>query len=149
MGEAAARAGRRASEHNPCPAHDTARGLLFILGGCARAGACSTGQARSGTEYGPLVDSPDWSYVDTGAAAPQTKAQARRTRQAAAAVVRALSFSLSLSHVHAHAHTHTHRNTCTHASLSLSVSGVVCVNPGRQQRVLRLSLQMVKRHAPQ
>ncbi len=42
---------------------------------------CSTGQSRSGTEYGPLVDRPDWSYVDTGAQAPPTKAQGRRARR--------------------------------------------------------------------
>ncbi len=45
------------------------------------------GQARSATEYGPLVDRADWSYVDTGAAAPDTKAQKRRSRRQVSTLV--------------------------------------------------------------
>uniref|UniRef100_A0A3Q3WNV2 Large ribosomal subunit protein mL52 n=1 Tax=Mola mola TaxID=94237 RepID=A0A3Q3WNV2_MOLML len=38
------------------------------------------GLARSGTEYGPLTDLPDWSYAD-GRAAPQMKGQLRRSQE--------------------------------------------------------------------
>eukprot|EP00038_Savillea_parva_P031191 m.83626 g.83626 ORF g.83626 m.83626 type:complete len:115 (+) comp9550_c0_seq3:181-525(+) len=41
------------------------------------------GKARSGTEYGPLTDLPDWSYED-GTPAPPTAAQLKRERQQAA-----------------------------------------------------------------
>eukprot|EP01134_Creolimax_fragrantissima_P005462 CFRG5462T1 len=42
----------------------------------------SRGQARSGNEYGPITDTPDWSYVDTNEPAPKTKAQRNRTLKA-------------------------------------------------------------------
>ncbi|KAK6467701.1 39S ribosomal protein L52 [Huso huso] len=38
------------------------------------------GFARSGTEYGPLTDLPDWSYAD-GRAAPLLKGQIRRKQE--------------------------------------------------------------------
>lgn len=38
------------------------------------------GKARSGNEYGPLTDLPDWSYVD-GRPAPATKGQQRRAQR--------------------------------------------------------------------
>eukprot|EP00049_Salpingoeca_infusionum_P025121 m.18052 g.18052 ORF g.18052 m.18052 type:complete len:97 (+) comp7664_c0_seq2:405-695(+) len=41
----------------------------------------SKGVARSGNEYGPLTDGPDWTYEDTGVAAPQTTAQMKRARE--------------------------------------------------------------------
>ncbi|KNC87106.1 hypothetical protein SARC_00781, partial [Sphaeroforma arctica JP610] len=42
----------------------------------------SRGQGRSGNDYGPLTDSPDWSYVENGEPAPITKAQQRRRLKA-------------------------------------------------------------------
>ncbi|KAM3590384.1 uncharacterized protein V6R79_008505 [Siganus canaliculatus] len=38
------------------------------------------GLARSGTEYGPLTDLPDWSYAD-GRPAPPMKGQLRRKQE--------------------------------------------------------------------
>ncbi|XP_051557257.1 39S ribosomal protein L52, mitochondrial [Myxocyprinus asiaticus] len=38
------------------------------------------GLARSGSEYGPLTDLPDWSYAD-GRPAPPLKGQIRRQKQ--------------------------------------------------------------------
>ncbi|CAJ1086032.1 S ribosomal protein L52%2C mitochondrial [Xyrichtys novacula] len=38
------------------------------------------GLARSGTEYGPLTDLPDWSYAD-GRPAPPLKGQIRRKQE--------------------------------------------------------------------
>ncbi|KAM8746748.1 large ribosomal subunit protein mL52 isoform 2-T2 [Acanthopagrus schlegelii] len=38
------------------------------------------GVARSGTEYGPLTDLPDWSFAD-GRLAPPMKGQLRRKQQ--------------------------------------------------------------------
>ncbi|XP_028285342.1 large ribosomal subunit protein mL52 [Parambassis ranga] len=38
------------------------------------------GLARSGTEYGPLTDLPDWSYAD-GRPAPPLKGQLRRRKE--------------------------------------------------------------------
>ena len=38
------------------------------------------GRARSGTEYGPLTDLPDWCYAD-GRPAPPTKGHVRRAQR--------------------------------------------------------------------
>ena len=38
-----------------------------------------TGRSRSGTEYGPLTDLPDWSFAD-GRPAPAGKGQMKRTQ---------------------------------------------------------------------
>ncbi|XP_065827616.1 large ribosomal subunit protein mL52-like [Oscarella lobularis] len=38
------------------------------------------GMARSGNEYGPLTDLPDWSYAD-GRPAPESKAKVIRKRR--------------------------------------------------------------------
>ncbi|XP_069796948.1 large ribosomal subunit protein mL52 isoform X1 [Narcine bancroftii] len=40
------------------------------------------GMSRSGTEYGPLTDLPDWSYAD-GRPAPMMKGHLRRRQKAA------------------------------------------------------------------
>ena len=40
----------------------------------------SRGKARSGTEYGPLTDTPDWCFAD-GRPAPPTKAYVRRAQR--------------------------------------------------------------------
>lgn len=42
--------------------------------------ACRHGLARSGTEYGPLTDLPDWSFAD-GRPAPPLKGQLRRKQE--------------------------------------------------------------------
>ncbi|XP_060679450.1 39S ribosomal protein L52, mitochondrial [Hemiscyllium ocellatum] len=51
--------------------------------GAGSAWRLSLGQARSGTEYGPVTDLPDWSFAD-GRPSPPLKGQIRRQQQAEA-----------------------------------------------------------------
>uniref|UniRef100_A0A3B3S0B8 Large ribosomal subunit protein mL52 n=1 Tax=Paramormyrops kingsleyae TaxID=1676925 RepID=A0A3B3S0B8_9TELE len=50
------------------------------------------GLARSGSEYGPLTDLPDWSYAD-GRPAPAMKGQVRRQRERAEFAKRVVDLS--------------------------------------------------------
>ncbi|XP_029616163.1 39S ribosomal protein L52, mitochondrial [Salmo trutta] len=50
------------------------------------------GLARSGTEYGPLTDFPDWSFAD-GRSAPPLKGQLRRKQERETLARRIVSLS--------------------------------------------------------
>ncbi|XP_067870248.1 39S ribosomal protein L52, mitochondrial [Heterodontus francisci] len=59
-------------------------GVRFLsCGTMCRAGSqwrLGLGMARSGTEYGPMTDLPDWSFAD-GRPAPPLKGQTRRQQE--------------------------------------------------------------------
>ncbi|KAM9401281.1 large ribosomal subunit protein mL52 isoform 1-T1 [Salvelinus alpinus] len=53
------------------------------------------GLARSGTEYGPMTDLPDWSFAD-GRPAPPLKGQLRRKQERGTLARRVVNLSLEV-----------------------------------------------------
>ncbi|XP_078269128.1 large ribosomal subunit protein mL52 isoform X2 [Rhinoraja longicauda] len=70
----------------------------FTSGSVCQAGSLwrlKHGLSRSGTEYGPMTDQPDWSFAD-GRAAPPMKGQQRRRQEAALKAGRVLMLTNEL-----------------------------------------------------